>query len=137
MQFGEKHDRENHGQEGRDRHHAWKGDRVGLGERRIGVQVDNRLLYRLERSTFFKALLLVLKDPERRCLRCPQRGPEVIRLLADPTCGMINLRSGNNNPRKISGPEEMAHAEAVILGDAQPDRRWLPAAQNLVAGVAG
>jgi hypothetical protein len=49
---------------------------------------------------------------------------------------MINLRSGNNNPRPISGPDEMAHAEAVILGEVAPDRRWLPPAQNVEEGYA-
>jgi hypothetical protein len=102
----------------------------------IGEEYKWSIDYRLERSTFFKALLNVLRDPARRA-RAVQRGPVIIRLLADPTLGMINLRSGDNNPRPISGRAEMEHAEAVILGVAAPDRRWLPPAQNVAEGFAG
>jgi len=93
--------------------------------------IDNRL----ERSTFFNALLNVLADPKRRA-RAVKRGPDIIRLLADPALGMINLRSGNNRWRRVSGLAEMAHAEAVILGKDVPDRRWLPPAQNVAEGFS-
>ena len=102
----------------------------------IGEEYKWSIDYRLERATFFKALLNVLVDPKRRA-RAVKRGPDIIRLLADPTLGMINLRSGNNSPRPISGQAEMDHAEAVILGEEDPDRRWLPPAQNVVEGFAG
>jgi hypothetical protein len=102
----------------------------------IGEEYKWSIDYRLEWATFFKALLSVLADPKRRA-HAVKRGPDIIRLLADPTLGMINLRSGNNSPRPISGQAEMAHAEAVILGEAAPDRRWLPPAQNVAEGFAG
>jgi hypothetical protein len=77
------------------------------------------------------------KEIYQRRAHAVQRGPDIIRLLADPTLGMINLRSGNNSPRPISGQAEMDHAEAVILGEAAPDRRWLPPAENVAEGFAG
>jgi hypothetical protein len=101
----------------------------------IGEEYKWSIDYHLEWSTFFKALLNVLADLERRA-HAVQRGPDIIRLLADPTLGMINLRSGNNSPRPISGQAEMDHAEAVILGEAAPDRRWLPPAENVTEGFA-
>ena len=77
----------------------------------------------------------MLADPKRRA-HAVQRGPDIIRLLADPALGMINLRSGNNRWRRVSGLAEMAHAEAVILGKDVPDRRWLPPAQNVAEGFS-
>ena len=102
----------------------------------IGEEFKWSIDYHLEWSTFFKALLRVLVDPKRRA-HAVRRGPDIIRLLADPALGMINLHSGDNSPRLISGQAEMEHAEVVILGEAAPDRRWLPPAQNVVEGFVG